>query len=400
MPRMKGFRVVFAMRLAVAAAVLLATAATHPAAAYPTQVTRYAGLDCRWDECPLDEGDGGPADRAVLAEPSGAAFDAHGNFYVAQTGRGAIRKIDRSGVISTLTEGLRLNGWREGSGSGVAVGPDGFVYVTTMDGLVVKVDPVDGSQQIIAGVPSGDDGPCPSTSITPKPALSARLCALQGIAIDAQGSIFVVAARAGQVLKIDGAGTVRRVAGLGTSDWCTRTNDAGDGGSAMAARLCRPSGIVAEPGGSLLIADTGNHVVRRIDATGTIRTVAGSSAAVTMRPEPVEATCNAVVGHEETIAGVPLCSPAGLASDGLGGFYVADPPVKRIWHVSATGVMRPLVVTREGSLNDRLFPEQPGWWAAIETPTNVTLDATGNLYVVDTGDSIYGRVNKIEAVAL
>jgi sugar lactone lactonase YvrE len=90
------------------------------------------------------------------------------------------------------------------------------------------------------------------------------------LAVDASGNAYLADAYNHRVRRIDSSGIITTVAGNGTQ------GDSGDGGPALAARLSHPHGVAVGADGTLYIADTGNSRVRRVDAAGTITTIAGS----------------------------------------------------------------------------------------------------------------------------
>lgn len=161
-------------------------------------------------------GDGGPAARATLISPGGTALDSLGNLYFTE-GRGdRIRKIDTTGIISTV------------AGTGVG----GF---------------------------SGDGGY----------AINAQLSNPQSLAIDAVGNLYIVDVGNNRIRKMDTAGIISTVAGNGTVGWY------GDGGLAIDAQLSSPQSVTLDPAGNIFIADSANHKIRKVDTGGIISTVAG-----------------------------------------------------------------------------------------------------------------------------
>jgi hypothetical protein len=164
-------------------------------------------------------GDGGPASAAQLSIPAGLAIDAAGNIYVVNGGCHSVRKINTSGIITTI------------AGSGVW----GF---------------------------SGDGGP----------ATAAQLNNPLGITFDAIGNMFISDYLNCRIRKIDPAGSITTYAGSSTAG-----GFGGDGGAATAALLRRPEGITMDAAGNLIIADELNHRIRKVDPLGIITTIAGSS---------------------------------------------------------------------------------------------------------------------------
>jgi sugar lactone lactonase YvrE len=164
----------------------------------------------------LRPGDGHPAAQAVLQHPSYLVLDAVGNLFFTDFLDNRIRKVDRNGVITTI------------AGTGLA----GF---------------------------GGDAGP----------ATAAKLNFPTGLAIDADGNLFVSDANNNRVRRIDRDGVITTVAGTGVAGF------GGDGGPATGARLNAPAGLAFDAAGNLYVADQGNDRVRRVDLDGVITTVGG-----------------------------------------------------------------------------------------------------------------------------
>lgn len=167
-------------------------------------------------------GDGGPATAAQLCAPTGMAFDAAGNFVFVDGGNNVIRKVNTAGIISTI--------------AGV---------------------------QSATGSYSGDGGP----------ASAAHFDSAQGLAINAAGDIFISDTNNHVIRKIDHAtGIINVYAGKPGV-----TGYSGDGGLATQATLNYPKGIAVDAAGNLFIADYYNMVVRKVDPSGIITTVAGNN---------------------------------------------------------------------------------------------------------------------------
>ena len=222
-------------------------------------------------------GDGGAATAATLSGPAGIAVDASGRIFVADAGNRRIRMFTAGGAISTVAGGGGASG-ADGLGDGgpavsanlafpqgVAVDGKGDVFVAdTFDGLV-RMFTVGGTISVVAGTPGqlgfgGDGGP----------ATSALLASPAAVAVDGAGNVYVADNGAHVIRRFTVGGTIETIAG--TAD---KAGYSGDGGPATAAQLDGPSGVSADAAGNVYIADTGNGVVRKIAPGGLITTVAG-----------------------------------------------------------------------------------------------------------------------------
>ena len=165
-----------------------------------------------------ESGDGGPANLATLWQPTGTAEDSAGDIYIADTEDNVVRKIDAAtGVITRFA----------GTGRGGASGPGG-------------------------------------------PATRTQLDAPQGVAVNAAGDVFIADTVNNRVDEVLPNGHLVAFAGDGKAGY------RGDGGAAVKAELTSPVGLAVDSAGNVYIADSGNNVIRRVDAkAGTITTVAG-----------------------------------------------------------------------------------------------------------------------------
>ncbi|MFN0128065.1 MAG: RHS repeat-associated core domain-containing protein [Verrucomicrobiales bacterium] len=223
-------------------------------------------------------GDGGPATAARFGHARGLAIGPDGSLYVADSFASQIRRIGPDGIISTVAgslaacltptdlcgDGGPATQANLASPYGIAVGPDNSLYIAdTGTNRVRKVDP-DGIIHTIAG--TGVRG----FSGDGGPAINAQLDLPIGIAVGSDGAVFVVSGH--RVRRIGPDGIITTYAGGSNS-----VNDPiGDGGPATQARLANLFGIAMGRDGSLYIADGGNHRVRRVTPDGIIRTIAGT----------------------------------------------------------------------------------------------------------------------------
>ena len=313
-------------------------------------------------------GDGGPATEAQLDSPIDTAADnGSGNLYIADSNNHSIRMVDAAGTITTAA-GTGRRGFN-GDGApaiearlsfphGVAAGGYGNLYIAdTGNNRIRKLD-AGGTITTVAGTGargfSGDGGP----------ASDARLNGPYGVAPDGSGNLYIADTRNNRIRMVDAEGTITTVAGTGT------TGFSGDGDPATAAQLNSPSGMAVDGSGNLYIADTGNHRIRKLDAEGTITTVAGTGT-------------SGFNGDGGPATEAQLNDPHGVSVDGSGNLYIADTGNHRIRKVDADGTITTVAGTRtQGFGGDG----GPATEAQLRNPYGVTQDGSGNLYIADTNN--------------
>jgi sugar lactone lactonase YvrE len=197
-------------------------------------------------------GDGGPATAAMIAGAWGMAADSGGNLYLADSDNARLRKVDTSGLITTVAGTGQYGATGDGGLAiaakvdtyGVAVDASNNIYLADDIHYVVRKIGPDGIINRIAGTgssgTSGDDGPALQATIRPN-----------SIAVDAEGNIYIGDSRNGLVRRIGTDGLISRFAGTGT------TGFSGDGGPATDAQLFGATGLAADQMGNLYIAEGG-----------------------------------------------------------------------------------------------------------------------------------------------
>ena len=226
-------------------------------------------------------GDGGPALSADLNEPYEVRFDAAGNMYFAEMQNHIVRRVDaRTRIISTVA-GTGVAGFAGDGGPAtqamlrqphsIAFDREGRLLICDIGNLRIRrVDLSTGIIETWAG--TGEKKPTPDGS----PIRGTPLNGPRAITADREGNLYLALREGNTILKIDTrAGRIYHLAGTG------ETGYSGDGGPAKSARLSGPKGVAwspnGSPDGSLYIADTESHTIRRLDlATGIITTVVGT----------------------------------------------------------------------------------------------------------------------------
>ncbi len=205
-------------------------------------------------------------------------LDGTGNLFIADTGNVRIVKRDPAGIMTLLAG----NGTRGYSGDwgpavnaqlhdpcGVAVDPGGNIYIAdTQNHVIRRVDP-SGIITTVAGTGngnySGDWGPATAAELNEP---------LSVFFHNASNSYYIADSKNHRIRRVDSAGIITTVAGNGVKGY------SGNGGAAIAARLDTPHGVHVRPDGTIFIADTANSAIRQVDSAGIITTVAGSSSAM------------------------------------------------------------------------------------------------------------------------
>ena len=313
------------------------------------------------------DGDGGPAGEARLSEPFMCAFDRQGNLYVAESANHCVRRIDgRSGIITTVA-GTAEPGY--GGDGGPAAGAtfnqpyaldvdaNGDLYIVDrLNAVVRKVDAASGIISTVAGTGApgsgGDGGPAREAALREPndcfldgrgglliadvqdqrirrldlatgiiatfagngdkartgdglAATDASILGARAVCGDGRGNTYICEREGNGVRRVDTKGIMSTFAGTGERGYD------GDGGAALAATWGSPKAIRCDAQGNLLVVDTENHAIRRIDAaTGVVTTVAGGRHG------------GGGDGGPATAAG--LDRPHGCCVDARGNLYIAD----------------------------------------------------------------------------
>ena len=243
----------------------------------------------------------GPASSAALGSPQGVAYDTAGNLYIADARNHQVTRVDTAGQL-TVIAGTGLQGF------------------------------------------AGDGGP----------ATLAELNAPTGIAVDANGNVYLSDSGNHRVRRIGPDGTIATVAGSGTAGF------GGDGGAATAALLRSPSALAIGTNRVVYIADTGNYRVRKLQADGTIVTVAGSGG------EGEDGDGGAAIAAS-------LQAPSGLALLPDGRLLIADRLARRIRSLNADGT---------------ISGYSPGPALTLRRPLGLASDVSGTVSLADAANQV------------
>jgi sugar lactone lactonase YvrE len=388
-------------------------------------------------------GDNGPATQAKIVQPMGLAIDGGGNLFIAEggdnrTNPGAVRRVDPSGTITSLISQLEFP-------TGITVSPSGSVYVALGNlQQIIRVSS-SGAKTILAGnnqgaacdlntnPTCGDGGPALSASLN-LPG-STQLITIT-FAADSNG-FYLPDLTYKRVRYVNLTGATVNIAG--TNIGPAQINSVVGSGveppydniPATISELAAPTGVAADANGNLFVADTGADPVSRIrfiNRSATAVTLfAGTPWAITAQPGHI-ATLNNRAGdpaNDDRIATAVFASPQGLAV-AANGLYIVDsqygalvrPPGslngRRSGHIrflntsSSDVTIFPQgggarVVVPPGHIKDIVgrndqppsgsIGENGPANAAVIYPTDVAIDAAGNIYIADQGNNLIRRVN-------
>jgi sugar lactone lactonase YvrE len=298
--------------------------------------------------------------------PAGLATDAANNLYVADFDNSAVRMITPAGVVTTLAGTSGTPGHANGTGlaasfdhpTAVSADSAGDVFVVDTSNQLIRkiaatthvVTTVSGTYDVInnRGVIGKADGTA-ATFFYP-----------QGIAVNAGGTQIFVADTGNHSIRTINGGSVSTFSGnVGTAGSAN--------GAAGSATFRSPYGVAVDGAGNVYVADAGNNLIRKL-SNGTVTTLAGTAnvAGSANSANPLLATFN---------------SPSGVAVDRGNNVYVADTGNNAVRLITSGGIVSTFAVGFNG-------------------PQGVAVDAAGNVYVADTGNNVIDKITATGAVSV
>ena len=251
-----------------------------------------------------------------------------------------------------------------------AVAPDtkGNIFIADQLNNRVRVVNSGGSITTVAG--SGTAGYAGDGSS----ATAAQLSSPVGVVVDTSANLYIADSANNVIRKVTSSGTISTVAGINS----VGAGYAGDGGAATSSLVNHPSALTLDSAGNLYIADTLNHVVRKIDTSGNITTFAGSGYA-------------SFAGDGGQATSAYLNTPSGLAFDGNGNLYIGDTGNHRIRKVAPDGTISTVAGTGTGGFGGDYGPAVN---AQLFGPKGIAADAAGRIYIADSNN---GRIRRLLA---
>ena len=304
----------------------------------------------------------GAAAEARFTLPGDLAVDAAGYIYVSDRSSHTIRRISQAGEVTTFAGRAGAPGFAEGRGvaaqfnlpAGLVFDPQGNLFVAdTNNNRIRKITP-EGVVSTVAGQAQGSvDGT----------GTGARLALPRGIAMDRGGNLYWADGLTHTIRKMTPGGAVTTLAGRAAE---TGTAD----GAGATARFNSPTGVAVDAGGNIFVADTNNHVIRRITPAGEVSTFAGQA--------------GTIGSTDGTIAAARFNFPGRLVIDAAGNLYVtATTAVRRI---SPAGIVTTPVGA--GGFTGTSYVDGPGTTARFALIQGMAADPFGTLYLADGSNAL------------
>jgi uncharacterized protein (TIGR03437 family) len=203
------------------------------------------------------------------------------------------------------------------------------------------------------------------------PATAASLSDVSGVAVDPAGNLYIADDSNRRIRKVSPSGIITTIAGVGVQGF------SGDGGPATAAMLGRAEALALDSAGNLYFADSVNQRIRKIDVNGVITSIAGTGV-------------DGYTGDGGPATAAQLGFPIGVAVDSGGNVYIADGDNNRVRKVTPAGIISTVAGNGDGAFAG---DGGPAIDASINIPSDVAVDAAGNLYIADAGNNRIRRVD-------
>ena len=367
----------------------------------------------------IDSTTGTTSTVATITSPQGIAVALDGRVFIANIesgGHGTIKKLTANpGHVLSPYAGNAIFRTKEGTADGVgqaarfnkpramARGTDGVLYVADTANQVIRKIGTDGTVSTLAGA-AGLAGHADGAGS------AARFSNPAGIAVDASGTIYVGDTGNDIIRRVTASGDVTTLAG----------NPGAPGivdGSGTTAQFRAPRGIAILSNGNLIVADTGNNVLRVVTSAGVVTTVTEVGGGTLLNPYGVAVGASNLVfltstgnhtvrtetlgGVVTTLAGTNNLSgfadgtgsaarfffPEGIAVDSAGSAFIGDTLNDTIRKIATSGQ----VVTIGGTPGVAGPDDGIGAAARFDSPTGLVIDNTGTIYVLDTDNSTIRR---------
>ncbi|MEM7532896.1 MAG: NHL repeat-containing protein [Chloroflexota bacterium] len=323
-------------------------------------------------------GDNNPATDVLLDRPWSVMVDDTGNWLITQSYQNAVRNVDTNGMITTIAgTGTKGGGGDNGAATNaqlagprtVAMDDNGNRFISDTDNNRIRKIDTNGIITTVAGNGAhgygGDNGP----------ATIAQLRFPGDVIVDAGGNLIIADMHNHRIRKVDTNGIITTIAGTGIAGY------SGDNGLATDAQLTYPHTIILDNDGNLIIADTNNNRIRKVDTNGVITTIAGNGT-------------DGYSGDNGPAIDAQLGFPHHIVLDGNGNLFIADTNNNRVRKVDTDGIISTIVGTGDAGYSG---DNGPAIDAQLNYPTGLSIDSSGNLLIADSNNN---RVRLVKGIAV
>ena len=367
---------------------------------------------------------------ARFSAPSSAVVDSSGNIFIADAANSAIRKITAAGAVTTFAGTAGAQGSADATGAaarfyrpvGIARDASNNLYVADSVGQTIRKITTGGVVSTFAGV-SAVVGANDNTGS------AATFRSPSGVVADGNGNLFIADTGNHTIRKVTPTGVVSTFAGTALSAGSANA-------TGTSARFNAPAGLAIDTAGNIYVADTGNHIIRKITPGGAVTTVAGTAgssgsidgtgaAARFKSPAALAVTKTGILyvadAGNYTIRKIVLSSGAvttlagtagskgtsegtgtaarfgivnGLGVDSGGNIYAADFSASTIRRITPTGITS----TFAGAANSRGSTNATGTAARFSSPYGIAVDGSNNLYVSDYANCLIRKITSMAIV--
>lgn len=307
----------------------------------------------------------GSGQGALFNNPQGLTVDQNNNIYVSDSYNNYIREITPAGLTSTIAGNGAL-GYLDGNASsaqfyspnGIVADAQGNLYVSDFGNNVIRKITPAGVVSTYAGngTASYRNGAANASYLKSTTDTLAEFNNPQGLAIDAQGNIYVADRGNNVIRKILTTGRVITIAGNRTPGYINATDEL--------AYFNNPSGVAVDAQGNVYVADQGNSAIRKITSASVVTTIAGGPSQSTL-----------------------LNYPSAIAIDKSGNLYIADESGRIIQYTTAN-----VLYILAGSSNVSGFVNGAGTVAQFSNPQGIAIDANNNIYVADKNNNCIRKI--------
>jgi sugar lactone lactonase YvrE len=319
-------------------------------------------------------GENVPGASSTLASPMGLAIASDGRIVFAERDAHRVRALGGGNLTTLAGDGVNSFGGDGGPGidatfrlvEGVAQDAAGNLFVS--DSGNNRIRKVDGATGIVSTIAGN------GTTVFGVDGVPATVVGLDGpsdVVVDAAGNVIFSDTRHHRVRSVGTDGNIHTVMGNGVEGF------SGDGGPAASAQLASPTGLAFDTAGNLYVADFSNHRIRMIDTNGNVQTVAGDGN-------------GGFNGDGLGATATSLFNPTDVAFDAAGNMIIADMRNHRVRRLDkATGTIGTIAGTGTARSSDDFIPAVT---ANLLFPSDVAVDAEGNVLIADSGSNRIRRV--------